>query len=350
MSSSSSARSSGAQVRVGLAQAGDGRLDGRQRRAQVVRGRAHERAAPAVDLLEQACPQGLLAQLGPVDGQRGLVGERPEQAAVAVRQPTSWRTSMPTGRSLTTSATETWRGPVIADAARSDASGRRPRSTSPTSSAIRWPALAATASRSPGTAVFVRHPRAAPAAVQRGSKTSCTVSTMCVSSCDSVRSPIRACDSSYRRRTPPSAAAPPRGRSAAAPRLGDDQDDRDVDDEGDPVLRPTGRSACRRAGGRTSRRRGIRPAAPTTPAQKPPITTPMTCRQHEHQRRDGDAQVGPEGEQHGQQRAQRGQRSTAIPTAVRWYVPLVSSLLCRHTCVTTFRPSALPSSELYRRT
>ena len=85
MSSSSSARSSGAQAGVGLAQARHGRLDGGEGRAQVVRGGAHERAAPAVDLLEQARPQRLLAQLGPVDGQRRLVGEGAEQAPVALR-------------------------------------------------------------------------------------------------------------------------------------------------------------------------------------------------------------------------------------------------------------------------
>ena len=75
-----------AQLSIDLAHARDGRFDGSQRRAQVVRGRAHQRAAPTVDLLEQACPQRLLAQLRPVDGQRGLVGERAEEAAVVLHQ------------------------------------------------------------------------------------------------------------------------------------------------------------------------------------------------------------------------------------------------------------------------
>ena len=45
-----------------------------------------ERAAPAVDLLEQPGPHGLVAQLGPVYGQRRLVGERAQQVAVLLGQ------------------------------------------------------------------------------------------------------------------------------------------------------------------------------------------------------------------------------------------------------------------------
>ena len=65
-----------------LAQAGDGRLDRGQRRAQIVRDRSHHGAAPAVDLLEQAGAQGLVLQLRPLDGQSRLVGKRSEQGPV----------------------------------------------------------------------------------------------------------------------------------------------------------------------------------------------------------------------------------------------------------------------------
>ena len=51
-----------------------------------MRRRPHERAAPAIDLLEQTGAQRLLRQLGPVEGQCSLVGEGAEEAALTPRQ------------------------------------------------------------------------------------------------------------------------------------------------------------------------------------------------------------------------------------------------------------------------
>ncbi len=65
---------------VGAAQTRNRRLDRGQRRPQVVRDGPHERAAPAVDLLEQPRPQRLVAQASPVHGESRLVGEGTEQA------------------------------------------------------------------------------------------------------------------------------------------------------------------------------------------------------------------------------------------------------------------------------
>ena len=59
-----------------LAQARDRRLDRRQRCAEVVGDGSHHGTAPAVDLLEEARPQGLVLQLGPLDRQSSLVGKR----------------------------------------------------------------------------------------------------------------------------------------------------------------------------------------------------------------------------------------------------------------------------------
>ncbi len=75
-----------AQASIDLAQARYGGLDGGEWCPQVVRGGAHQGTTPTVDLLEQPCPQSLLAQLGAVDGQRRLVGERAEQAALMFHQ------------------------------------------------------------------------------------------------------------------------------------------------------------------------------------------------------------------------------------------------------------------------
>ena len=69
-----------------LPQARNGRLDGGQRRPQIMGGRSHESAAPAIDLLEQAGAQRLLGQFGPVEGQCGLVRKGAEQAPLAPRQ------------------------------------------------------------------------------------------------------------------------------------------------------------------------------------------------------------------------------------------------------------------------
>ena len=65
---------------VGAAQTRNRRLDRGQRRPQVVRDGPHERAAPAVDLLEQPRPQRLVAQPSPVHGESRLIGEGTEQA------------------------------------------------------------------------------------------------------------------------------------------------------------------------------------------------------------------------------------------------------------------------------
>ncbi len=111
---------------------------------------------------------------------------------------TSWSTSRPTGWSPTASATETRRSsvpPVIP----SERAGPPPAVRLATSlSARRSPAVAATRSTSPG-ARAPRPPAGRISAVQRGVKTLCTVSTMCVSSCERLRSPMSACESSYRR-------------------------------------------------------------------------------------------------------------------------------------------------------
>ena len=79
-------------------------------------------------------------------------------------------------------------------------------------------------------------------AVQRGENTLCTVPTMCVSSWESVRSPMRALDSSNNR------SDSSVRRSASNPRaaqfgnqLGDDQDDHHVDGQRDQIL---GRAHC----------------------------------------------------------------------------------------------------------
>ena len=69
-----------------LPQARNGRLDGGQRRPQVMGGGPHEGAAPAIDLLEQAGAQRLLRQFGPVKGQCRLVRKGAEEAPLAPRQ------------------------------------------------------------------------------------------------------------------------------------------------------------------------------------------------------------------------------------------------------------------------
>ena len=70
----------------GLAQARDGRLDGRQRRAQVMRRRAHQRAAPRSTSSSRRARKACFAELRPVHRQRGLVGEGAEQAPVPFGQ------------------------------------------------------------------------------------------------------------------------------------------------------------------------------------------------------------------------------------------------------------------------
>ena len=83
---------------------------------------------------------------------------------------TSWSTSMPTGRWLTTSATETRRGPASSSSPR-ELAWPPPDVTEATSLAVRgWPALAATRSAAPD-AGGPPSPSGNTKAVQRGAKT-----------------------------------------------------------------------------------------------------------------------------------------------------------------------------------
>ena len=189
---------------------------------------------------------------------------------------TSWSTSRPTGWSPTASATETRRSSVLA-VIPSERAWPPPAVKLTTSlSARRSPAAAATCSTSPG-ARAPRPPAGRIRAVQRGVKTLCTVSTMCVSSCERLRSPMSAWDSSYSR---PVSSVRRRASARAARKLrrhlGHDEDDDQVDEQGDPVLRRSDRE--RVVGGQEEVVVAEEAAeAPTTPGTKPASTTPRSA-------------------------------------------------------------------------
>ncbi len=67
---------------------------------------------------------------------------------------------------------------------------------------------------------------------------------------------------------------------------------------------PTGRSACRRAGGRRCRRAGTRPPRPPRPETNPPTTTPTMTGTTKTRAGIGDGEVGPERQHEEQERGQ----------------------------------------------
>ena len=204
-----------------------------------------------------------------------------------------------------------------------------------------WPAVAATCSDSPdpGASVLLS---GSTSAVQRGMKTLCTVPTMCASSWESVRSPMRAWDSSNSRSD--SSRASQRidpGAAQFGDQLGHDEHDHGVDAQGDPVLRrPHREGVVRRqeepvvgqeAGNRSDHAR--RESADHRADDRG---------DHQDQRGDRNAEVRAE-RQHQRDQAAKPARVTAIPRRLCWYVPLVTSLP-GVTSVTAFCPSErLPS-------
>jgi hypothetical protein len=72
----------GADVEPGIGQRGGRCLDRGERSAQVVRDRGDQRSGQARHLLGHPGPQRLLAKLGTLDGQRGLVSEQEQGLAL----------------------------------------------------------------------------------------------------------------------------------------------------------------------------------------------------------------------------------------------------------------------------
>ena len=295
------------QLGIDLAHARDGRFDGGQRGAQVVRGRAHQRPAPTVDLLEQARPQGLLAELRPVDGQRGLVGERAEEAAVVLHQ-------------LHVLEHQHAHGPVVDD--QRDRDSARAGIVEPSEGSR------LTAARRDRSDVLVRQGLARAGGNPQGRRSS-MIGGIRIG--QHQRRPARSEDRLHgghdvrqqlRQREvadqglgqlvqafgllgPAFRLLP--GALQLGHDLGDDQDDHDVDDKRDPVLR---RADRQRVVGREEEHvvEDESPQCADEPGNEATDDGPGQRRQHEQQRREGDAQVGPEGKQEGQQRAEADQR------------------------------------------
>ncbi len=271
-----------------------------------MRGGAHEGTAPAVDLLEQARPQRLLVQLGPVDGERRLVGESAEQAALTLHQlhvlehqhpdrsvahhqrhrhpPWAGVFSQPEGPGL--SAARRDRCDVFLGQRLARAGGdpqHRPES----------------ASSGVATRQYERRPERSEDALHR---------------CHHVGQKLRhgeIADQRLRQFVQPLGLVGPAFRLlAGTPELGhdlgDDQDDHRVKGERDPVLR---RADGERVVGREEEEVvDDEPAERTYDAgQETADDDPDQCGQHEDQGRDGDAQVGPEGKQNGQERTEASQ-------------------------------------------
>ena len=93
---------------VAASESGDDRVQERrrghlhrgQRRAQIVGDRTHQRVPQPVDLLQQLRTHGLLPELGPLQGQRRVIGEGPEEGPRPPRMPArpAWPGSPPGGR------------------------------------------------------------------------------------------------------------------------------------------------------------------------------------------------------------------------------------------------------------
>ena len=297
----------GAQAGVDLAHARHGRLDGGQWSPQVVRGGTHQGPTPTVDLLEQARPQGLLAQLGPVDGERRLVGKRAEQAPLTLHQlhvlehqhadgpvahhqchrhpPRSGLLEQPEGPRLAAPRrhrSDVRLGQGLA-CARRDLQLR-----------TRCPEC-----RRRASGRTRRRPTRDEDGLHRG---------------HDVRQQLRQreiADERLRQLVQPFRFCGPALRLlAGTPQLGhdlgDDQHDHGVDGERDPVLGRADREGV--VGGEEEEVVDDEaPECPDDTGKEAADDDSHQCGQHEHQGGDGDAQVGPEGKQHGQERAESGQ-------------------------------------------
>ena len=303
----------GTQACIDLAQVRHSGLDGRQRRPQVVRCRPHEGSPPAVDLVEQARPQGLLAQLGAVDRQSCLVGERAEQAPIVLHQ-------------LDVLEHEHADGPVTHDQGH------------------RHPSRAGVVEQSEGSCLTSRCHRGHVHLRQRlprpgrhpQRRSGPQVAALALALGQHERRPARRKDGLHdgnhvRQQLRQREIADQRLRQLVEPfglhgpalrllpgaaqlghDLGDDQDHRGIDGERDPVL---GRADGQRVVGREEEEVvDEEPSQCAHDAGKEAADHDThQCGQYEHQRRGGRAEVGSEREQQGQQRAQPGQRDDDCP-------------------------------------
>ena len=306
------------QMGVDLAQARHGCLDGGERCPQVVRGRAHESAAPAVDLLEEARSQRLLAQLCAIDGERRLVGESAEQAPLPLADlhvlehehadgPVAGHQShrYPAGAGLADQPEGFGLAP-----ARGDGGHVRVRQ-----------GLA----RGGGDAEHLASRRRVPCFVREHERRPAR-REHALHGVGYVHQQLREgeiADERLRQFEHPLRLGGPLQRlltcaALLGDDLGHDQYDGDVDDEGDPVLgRAHRQGVVRRQEEEVVKEEAAQRADGTR--KESADHHPQQGRQDEGQRRDGDAQVIPKGEQHCQDHAQTGQgdRDTEDRTLVR---------------------------------